>query len=160
MEWALKNNITSGTTEDTFSPSAPCTRAQMATFLWHAAGSPEPKNMSGFTDITADSYYAKAVAWAVENGITWGTGDGSTFSPDDTCTRAQMATFLFRMANGTIMSSYNPFTDVSADAYYAIAVQWAAENNITSGTGDGTTFGPDAVCTRGDMMVLLFNFFA
>ena len=127
------------------------------TFLWRAAGCPEPKGVRGFGDVAADTYYAKAVAWAVENGITGGVGENK-FAPDAVCTRAQMAAFLCRMANGKASSSVT-FTDVSSDAYYAEAVQWAAENGITVGTGDGSTFSPDETCTRGQMVTFLYRYF-
>ena len=155
--WAVKNGITYGTSDTTFSPNASCTRAQMVTFLWRAAGSLEPESLSSFTDVPADSYYAKAVAWAMENGITGGVGDNK-FAPGATCTRAQMAAFLCRMAGGKAVSSTIAFTDVSADAYYAEAVQWAAENGITDGVGDNK-FAPDGVCTRGQMVTFLYRFF-
>lgn len=157
--WAVENGITNGTGDGTtFSPDDPCTRAQMVTFLWRAAGCPDPENMSSFTDVSDDAYYAKAVTWALENGITGGVGD-NRFAPDDVCTRAQMAAFLCRMAGGKAVSSTIDFIDVSADEYYAEAVQWAVENGITNGTGDGTTFSPDAVCTRGQMVTFLYRFF-
>ena len=156
--WAVENGIASGTGDGTtFSPNASCTRAQMVTFLWRAAGCPEPKGVRGFGDVAADTYYAKAVAWAVENGITGGVGENK-FAPDAVCTRAQMAAFLCRMANGKASSSVT-FTDVSSDAYYAEAVQWAAENGITVGTGDGSTFSPDETCTRGQMVTFLYRYF-
>ena len=156
--WAVKEGITNGTSATTFSPDASCTRAQMVTFLWRAAGSPEPKvTECKFTDVNMDSYYGKAVLWAVEQGITNGTSD-TTFSPDATCTRAQMATFLCRMADGKPVSSTNAFTDVKADAYYADSVQWAVENGITNGTGDNK-FSPDATCTRAQMVTFLYRYF-
>ena len=156
--WAVKEGITNGTSATTFSPDASCTRAQMVTFLWRAAGSPEPKvTECKFTDVNMDSYYGKAVLWAVENGITNGTSD-TTFSPDATCTRAQMAAFLCRMADGKPVSSTNAFTDVKADAYYADSVQWAVENAITNGTGDNK-FSPDATCTRAQMVTFLYRYF-
>ena len=156
--WAVKEGITNGTSATTFSPDASCTRAQMVTFLWRAAGSPEPKvTECKFTDVNMDSYYGKAVLWAVENGITNGTSD-TTFSPDATCTRAQMAVFLCRMADGKPVSSTNAFTDVKADAYYADSVQWAVENAITNGTGDNK-FSPDATCTRAQMVTFLYRYF-
>ena len=135
VEWMLKREVTQGTTETTFSPNLICTRAQIVTFLWRAAGSPEPKSMSSFSDVSTDSYYAKAVAWAVENGITTGTGDGK-FSPAATCTRAQSVTFLFR-AIGKLFDSKAEFSDVLTDSYYANAVAWAVENGVTNGIGDG-----------------------
>ena len=131
-----------------------CTRAQIVTFLWRAAGSPEPKAMSSFADVSTDAYYAKAVAWAVENGITTGTGDGK-FSPDATCTRAQSVTFLFR-AIGKLVDSKAEFSDVLTDSYYANAVAWAVENGVTNGIGDGL-FGPDNSCTRAQIVTFLFR---
>ena len=153
--WAAEKGITSGTDATHFSPNAACTRAQIVTFLWRAAGSPEPKNMSSFTDVPADSYYAKAVAWAVKNGITGGTGDGK-FSPDAPCTRAQMATFLWRANGSPKVTGTTPFSDVSAGTYYCNAVLWAYEQNITNGTGGGK-FSPDAPCTRAQMVQMLKN---
>ena len=157
--WAVDEGITKGTSETTFSPDASCTRAQMATFLWRAAGSPDPVGSTNpFTDVSADAYYAKAVQWAVEQGITNGTSE-TTFSPDADCTRAQMATFLWRNAGSPAPAGdSNPFADVSADAYYAEAVQWAVEQGITNGTSE-TTFSPDADCTRGQMVTFLYRFF-
>ena len=153
--WAAEKGITSGTDATHFSPNAACTRAQIVTFLWRAAGSPEPKNMSSFTDVPADSYYAKAVAWAVKNGITGGTGNGK-FSPDAPCTRAQMATFLWRANGSPKVTGTTPFSDVSAGTYYCNAVLWAYEQNITNGTG-GRKFSPDATCTRAQMVQMLKN---
>ena len=157
--WAVDKGITNGTSATTFSPDASCTRAQMATFLWRAAGSPDPVGSTNpFTDVSADAYYAKAVQWAVEQGITVGTS-ATTFSPDADCTRAQMATFLWRNAGSPAPAgSTNPFTDVSADAYYAKAVQWAYEQEITGGTS-ATTFSPDADCTRAQMVTFLYRCF-
>ena len=152
--WAIENGITSGTSATTFSPNESCTRAQIVTFLWRAAGSPEPKNAAAFSDVTADSYYAKAVAWAVENGITSGTGDNK-FSPNETCTRGQAVTFLSRALKG-IASGDSNFLDVDSDSYYAAAIAWAVENGITNGTSD-TTFSPDEDCTRGQIVTLLFR---
>ena len=152
--WAAKNGITGGIGNGLFGPNQPCTRAQIVTFLWRAAGSPEPKAMSSFSDVSADSYYAKAVAWAVENGITTGTGDGK-FSPDATCTRAQSVTFLFR-AIGKLVDSKAEFSDVLTDSYYANAVAWAVKNGVTNGIGDGL-FGPDNSCTRAQIVTFLFR---
>ena len=154
VKWAAKKGITSGIGSGLFGPDQPCTRAQIVTFLWRAAGSPEPKSMSSFSDVSADSYYAKAVAWAVENGITTGTGDGK-FSPDATCTRAQSVTFLFR-AIGKLVDSKAEFSDVLTDSYYANAVAWAVENGVTNGIGDGL-FGPDNSCTRAQIVTFLFR---
>ena len=152
--WAAKNGITGGIGNGLFGPNQPCTRAQIVTFLWRAAGSPEPKAMSSFADVSTDAYYAKAVAWAVENGITTGTGDGK-FSPDATCTRAQSVTFLFR-AIGKLVDSKAEFSDVLTDSYYANAVAWAVENGVTNGIGDGL-FGPDNSCTRAQIVTFLYR---
>ena len=154
VKWAQEKGITGGIGNGLFGPNQPCTRAQIVTFLWRAAGSPEPKSMSSFSDVSADSYYAKAVAWAVENGITTGTGDGK-FSPDTTCTRAQSVTFLFR-AIGKLVDSKAEFSDVLTDSYYANAVAWAVENGVTNGIGDGL-FGPDNSCTRAQIVTFLFR---
>ena len=156
--WAVGKGITSGTTATTFTPNTPCTRAQAVTFLWRAAGSPEPAGMSSFADVPADGYYAKAVAWAVEQGITKGTSD-TTFSPNATCTRAQIVTFLWRSQKSPVAGTVNPFTDVAADAYYANAVLWAAENGITGGT-TATTFSPANDCTRAQIVTFLYRAFA
>ena len=153
--WAAENGITSGTTDTTFSPDAPCTRAQIVTFLWRAAGSPEPKGAQSFSDVTAGSYYEKAVAWAAENGITGGTGDGK-FSPGATCTRAQAVTFLYRAGDAPAVSSGATFTDVAPGAYYADAVAWAAENTITGGIGGGL-FAPGNNCTRAQIVTFLYR---
>ena len=154
VKWAAKKGITGGIGNGLFGPNQPCTRAQIVTFLWRAAGSPEPKSMSSFSDVSADSYYAKAVAWAVENGITTGTGDGK-FSPDATCTRAQSVTFLFR-AIGKLVDSKAEFSDVLTNSYYANAVAWAVENGVTNGIGDGL-FGPDNSCTRAQIVTFLYR---
>ena len=154
VKWAQEKGITGGIGNGLFGPNQPCTRAQIVTFLWRAAGSPEPKSMSSFSDVSADSYYAKAVAWAVENGITTGTGDGK-FSPDATCTRAQSVTFLFR-AIGKLVDSKAEFSDVLTNSYYANAVAWAVENGVTNGIGDGL-FGPDNSCTRAQIVTFLFR---
>ena len=154
VKWAAKKGITGGIGNGLFGPNQPCTRAQIVTFLWRAAGSPEPKAMSSFADVSTDAYYAKAVAWAVENGITTGTGDGK-FSPDATCTRAQSVTFLFR-AIGKLVDNKAEFSDVLTDSYYANAVAWAVENGVTNGIGDGL-FGPDNSCTRAQIVTFLFR---
>ena len=154
VKWAQEKGITGGIGNGLFGPNQPCTRGQIVTFLWRAAGSPEPKAMSSFADVSTDAYYAKAVAWAVENGITTGTGDGK-FSPDATCTRAQSVTFLFR-AIGKLVDSKAEFSDVLTDSYYANAVAWAVENGITNGIGDGL-FGPDNSCTRAQIVTFLFR---
>ena len=154
VKWAQEKGITGGIGNGLFGPNQPCTRAQIVTFLWRAAGSPEPKAMSSFADVSTDAYYAKAVAWAVENGITTGTGDGK-FSPDATCTRAQSVTFLFR-AIGKLVDSKAEFSDVLADSYYANAVDWAVENGVTNGIGDGL-FGPNNSCTRAQIVTFLYR---
>ena len=154
VKWAAKKGITGGIGSGLFGPDQPCTRAHIVTFLWRAAGSPEPKSTVSFADVPAGSYYAKAVAWAVENGITLGTGDG-TFSPNATCTRAQSVTFLYR-ALGTAPTTANGFTDVAANAFYTDAVAWAVENGVTNGTTD-STFSPDNGCTRAQIVTFLFR---
>ena len=154
--WAAKEGITGGTDATHFSPNSTCTRAQAVTFLWRAAGSPAPESrVMIFTDVAADAYYADAVAWAVEQGITKGTSD-TTFSPDAECSRAQIVTFLWRSQESPDAGSVNPFTDVAADAYYADAVLWAAENGITGGT-TATTFSPDNDCTRTQIVTFLYR---
>lgn len=154
VKWAAKKGITGGTGDGTFNPNGSCTRAHIVTFLWRAAGSPEPKSTVSFADVPAGSYYAKAVAWAVENGITLGTGDG-TFSPNATCTRAQSVTFLYR-ALGTAPTTVNGFTDVTADAFYADAVAWAVESGVTNGTS-ASTFSPNNGCTRAQIVTFLYR---
>ena len=158
VEWMLKREVTQGTTETTFSPNLNCTRAQIVTFLWRAAGSPEPKGTVSFADVSAGSYYAKAVAWAVENGITGGTGDG-LFSPDAACTRAQSAAFLYRAAGSPAVNGSAGFSDVAADAYYAQAVAWAKEHGITDGIGGGL-FGSANDCTRAQIAAFLWRLYA
>ena len=153
--WAVEKGITNGVSSNMFAPNDPCTRAQIVTFLWRAAGSPAPKSMSSFTDVPADAFYAKAVAWAVENGITSGTGEGK-FSPDATCTRAQSVTFLYRASGSPAVSGNSAFTDVAADAYYAAAVKWAEKNGITGGIGGGL-FGSDNDCTRSQIVTFLWR---
>ena len=158
VEWMLKREVTQGTAETTFSPNLNCTRAQIVTFLWRAAGSPAPKGTVSFADVSAGSYYAKAVAWAIENGITGGTGDG-LFSPDATCTRAQSAAFLYRAAGSPTVSGSAGFSDVAADAYYAQAVAWAKEHGITDGIGGGL-FGSANDCTRAQIAAFLWRLYA
>ena len=156
VDWAVANGITTGTDAAHFSPDGICTRAQAVTFLWRAAGRPAPESRTmPFTDVPADSYYYDAVLWAVENGITKGTSS-TTFSPDDTCTRAQIVTFLWRSEQSPAAGSSNPFTDVSADAYYADAVLWAVKEAITTGT-TRTTFSPGAECTRAQIVTFLWR---
>ena len=155
VKWAVDQGITSGTSRYTFSPDAPCTRAQVVTFLWRAAGCPQPvSKVNPFTDVRADDYFYTAVLWAVENGITNGTS-AKTFSPDATVTRAQVVTFLWR-ANGQPAAGNSGFADVSADKYYATAVAWAVFQRITTGTGFGV-FSPDAACTRAQIVTFLYR---
>ena len=154
VKWAVNKGVTNGVSETLFGPDQACTRAQIVTFLWRAAGSPEPKSGSSFADVAADAYYAKAVAWAVENGITKGTSE-TTFHPDETCTRAQGVTFLYR-ALGKLAAAQAGFTDVAADSYYADAVNWAAENGVTKGISE-TLFGPDGSCTRAQIVTFLYR---
>ena len=155
VKWAVKNGITTGVGDNLFAPEQPCTRAQIVTFLWRAAGSPEPKGAaSGMTDVVSGSYYEKAVAWAIENGITTGTTT-STFSPDATCTRAQAVTFLARALKAKAASAAE-FSDVPTDSYFADAVAWAAANGVTEGIGGGL-FGSDNDCTRGQIVTFLYR---
>lgn len=154
VKWASENGVTGGIGENLFGANLPCTRAQIVTFLWRAAGSPEPKGMSGFVDVSADAYYAKAVAWAVEQGIVSGTS-ATTFSPDAVCTRAQSVAFLYR-AFGEKANKAAGFSDVSTDAYYADAVAWAVENGVVSGIGGGL-FAPDQDCARGQIVAFLYR---
>ena len=158
VAWAAEKGITEGTSANTFAPKALCTRAQVVTFLWRAAGCPEPQNAGSFADVTAGSYYAKAVAWAIENGITGGTGDGM-FSPDAVCTRAQAVTFLYRASAAPAVDGSSSFSDVDADAYYMAAVRWAEQNGITGGIGGGL-FGSDLDCTREQIVTFIFRMMA
>ena len=156
VKWAQKKGITSGIGNDLFGPYQPCTRAQIVTFLWRAAGSPEPEGAAaGMTDVAAGSYYEKAVAWAIENGITTGTADG-LFAPDASCTRAQGMTFLFRASKASA-DGVPAFSDVAADAYYAEAVKWATDNGITTGVGGGK-FNPNGTCTRAQIATFLYRY--
>ena len=155
VQWAQEKGITDGISSNLFGPKQPCTRSQIVTFLWRAAGSPEPKGTAaGMTDVVPGSYYAKAVAWAVENGITTGTAEG-TFSPDATCTRAQAVTFLARAQNAKATGK-TAFSDVPADSYFADAVAWAQANGVTTGTTE-TTFSPDSDCTRAQIVTFLYR---
>ena len=155
MKWAVDKGITNGLSDTMFGPYASCTRAQIVTFLWRAAGSPEPTaSEMTFTDVKADSYYYKAVLWAVENKITSGMSD-TLFAPDATCTRGQSVTFLYRALKGTASGSAN-FTDVKSDAFYADAINWAVANNVTNGTSN-TTFSPNADCTRAEIVTFLYR---
>ena len=158
VEWAVENGITKGTTATTFSPNATCTRAQAVAFLWRTAGSPKPETRTmPFTDVPVGSYYYDAVLWAVENGITKGTSD-TTFSPNMTCSRAQIVAFLWRSEKSPAAGTANPFADVKSTAYYADAVLWAVKEDITKGT-TSTTFSPDADCTRAQIVTFLYRAF-
>ena len=154
VKWAVKSGVTNGLSDTMFGPYESCTRAQIVTFLWRAAGSPEPKTAVRFADVPAGSYYAKAVAWAIENGITNGMTE-TTFAPNATCTRGQSVTFLYRALKGTASGSAN-FTDVKSDAFYADAINWAVANNVTNGTSN-TTFSPNADCTRAEIVTFLYR---
>ena len=157
VNWAVANNVTNGTSETTFSPNVGCTRAQVVTFLWRAAGQPEPtEGTNPFTDVKEGTYYYKAVLWAVEKGITNGTSE-TTFDPDETCTRAQIVTFLWRREGKPAPTgANNPFADVKPSAYFGSAVLWAVEKGITNGTSE-TTFEPNEDCTRAQVVTFLFR---
>lgn len=154
VKWAAENNITGGIGNGLFGPELTCSRGQIVTFLWRAAGSPEPTALSTFTDVASDAYYAKAVAWAVENGVTTGTGD-NRFSPDDPCTRGQAVTFLWR-ALGQLTGDKASFSDVPADSYFAQAVAWAAQSGVTTGVGNNL-FAPGGDCTRAQIVTFLWR---
>ena len=155
--WAVAANVTGGTSPTTFSPENPCTRGQVVTFLWAANGRPEPPVTGNpFTDVSESDWYYKAVLWAVENGITKGTS-ATTFSPEQDCTRAQIVTFLYAAENRPFVYSYdNSFTDVKESDWFYEPVMWAAENGVTGGIGGGK-FGPNNVCTRGQIVTFLFK---
>lgn len=158
VKWAAENGIASGTGRYTFSPNAVCTRAQTVTFLWRAAGSPLPRyRVCPFTDVNPRDYYYDAVLWAVEQGITTGL-NATTFGPDVTVTRGQVATFLYRAASAAKPNTFNPFTDVKTTAYNYGAILWAYDNRITTGTSD-TTFSPDAYCTRAQIVTFLYRYY-
>ena len=153
--WAVEKGITSGVSANEFAPEAACTRGQMVTFLWKAAGSPEVSGTLAFNDVSADAYYAKAVRWAAQQGITSGTSAGM-FSPNAPCTRGQMAMFLYAYAKNPAVTGSVPFSDVASGDYFNTAVLWAVKNGITSGTSS-TTYSPASVCTRGQMVVFLYQ---
>ena len=155
VAWAYENEITAGVSADSFGPGVLCTRAQIVTFLWKAAGAPEPTQTVSFTDVAADSWYAKAVAWAYENGITAGSSP-SSFNPNAVCTRAQAATFLWRLAGSPESAWDCGFEDVASGAWYAPAVRWAAENGITAGTS-AAAFSPSRSCTRAEIVMFLYR---
>ena len=153
--WAAQEGVTGGTNGTLFAPNAGCTRAQAVTFLWRAAGSPEPKTLSSFADVPADAYYAKAAAWAVENNVAKGVSE-TAFAPDTNCTRAQIVTFLWRAQQSPASGGENPFTDVSAAAYYYNAVLWAVENDVAKGVSE-TAFAPNDNCTRAQIVTLIYR---
>ena len=156
VRWAVGNGITNGTSDTTFSPDMTCTRAQAVTFLWRAAGSPKSTSADApFTDLQSGAYYMDAVRWAVEQGITNGTS-ATTFSPDMAMTRSQLVALLYRANGAPAVSGTGVFTDVDSDAYYYHAVLWAAEQKITNGTS-ATTFSPDVILTRGQMVTFLYR---
>ena len=157
--WAVEEGVTTGISEDKFGPSNPCTRGQVVTFLWRAAGKPEPtSSVNKFTDVKVSDYYYKAVLWAVEEGITTGM-TATTFAPNSACTRGQVVTFLHRAANTPAATGTNSFTDVAAGAYYYNAVLWAVRNGITSGMS-ATSFAPNTSCTRGQIVTFLYRYYA
>ena len=157
VKWAQKKGITGGIGNDLFGPYQPCTRAQIVTFLWRAAGSPVVNYAMDLADVSGDAYYAEAVRWALSQGITTGTADGR-FAPDATCTRAQGMTFLFRASKASADGA-PAFSDVAADAYYAEAVKWATDNGITNGT-TSSTFSPGSGCTRAQIVTFLWRLYA
>ena len=156
VKWAVDWGITNGQTTTLFGSEASCTRAQIVTFLWRAAGSPVPQTTKNpFTDLSEDAYYYQAVLWAMEQGITVGTTE-TTFDPDQTCTRGEAVTFLHRNAGEPVAAGNHGFQDVNGSDYYDNAVQWAREKSITSGTTE-TTFSPNARCTRGQIVTFLYR---
>lgn len=158
VRWAVEEGITTGTSSTTFSPNDPCSRAQVVTFLWRAAGKPEPSIANPFTDLDTSAYYYQAVLWAVEAGITNGYGSSDVFSPDTPCNRAQVVTFLWRMESRPApASSVNPFRDVNRNDYYGDAVLWAVEQGITNGYGSSDIFSPETICSRGQIVTFLYR---
>lgn len=157
VKWAQKKGITGGIGNDLFGPYQPCTRVQIVTFLWRAAGSPVVNYAMDLADVSGDAYYAEAVRWAMSQGITTGTADGK-FSPNAPCTRAQSMTFLFRASKASADGA-PAFSDVAADAYYAEAVKWATDNGITNGT-TSSTFSPGSGCTRAQIVTFLWRLYA
>ena len=160
LKWAVKNKITTGVSATSFQPDGDCTRAQVVTFLWRAAGSPEPavSYKNPFTDIQEGKWYTKAVLWAVQNGITTGVTETS-FKPDEPCTRGQIATFLYRYAGNPLLptGTKHPFSDIPTGRFYWAPVVWAYGNGITTGTSN-TTFSPDQTCTRGQIVTFLYRY--
>ena len=155
VKWALANDVTKGTDDTHFSPNANCSRGQVVTFLWRAAGMPEADGENPFSDVTEKDYFYDAVLWAVENEITTGSGEGK-FSPNGNCTRGQVATFLWRAAGSPEAAGDNPFTDVTESDYFYDAVLWAVDQEITKGTS-ATAFSPNAICTRGQVVTFLYR---
>ena len=154
--WAKSNNVTGGTSATTFGPNDSCTRAQVVTFLWAANGKPEPASMDNpFEDVSSDAWYVKPVLWAVEQGITGGVAEGK-FGPDQTCTRAQIATFLYAAEKKPAVSGNSPFDDVADTDWFAKPVIWAKENEVTGGIS-ATEFGPNQVCTRAQVVTFLYK---
>ena len=157
VQWAAENGITGGVGNDRFGPNLDCSRGQTMTFLWRASGEPEPDPIStDLTDVAADSYYYEAVLWAMQEGVTTGAG-GNRFAPDATVTRGQFVTFLYRLA-GASSDGVHPFADIPAGSYYEKAIAWAFAEGITRGTS-GTTFSPDAPCTRAQIITFLYRYF-
>ena len=157
VKWAVKMGITTGYSQDIFAPDDGCTRGQIVTFMWRAAGCPAPKNSTTtFTDLVDGAFYYDAVLWAAENGITTGY-TSEIFAPEDTCTRAQIVTMLNRYLGGSATNTNNPFTDLVDGAYYYNAVLWAAENGITQGHGSANTFKPELTCTRAEIVTFLYR---
>lgn len=152
VKWAVGKGVTAGTSATTFSPDATCTRGQIITFLWRASGSPEPAGDNPFSDVSSDAYYAKACAWAYEQGIAAGTA----FEPEAPCTRAMAVEFMWKQAGSPVIEGSNPFLDVASDASYAQAAVWALENGVTAGTGPDA-FSPDVICTRAQIMTFLYH---
>ncbi|MCC8157224.1 MAG: S-layer homology domain-containing protein, partial [Oscillospiraceae bacterium] len=158
VTWAVENGVTNGTSDTTFSPEKSITRAEVVTFLWRLAGTPEPTITSAFEDLDSAAFYYDAVLWACETGITNGTSE-TTFSPDDIVSRAQIVTLINRYSGETAENAETPFTDVDADSYYAAAVAWAYEVGVTTGTGENT-FAPEQTCTRAQVVTFLYRAFA
>ena len=158
VSWAVKQGITNGTSATTFQPTKPCTRAEVVTFLWKAAGSPSVSGKNPFMDVNSSDYYYKAVLWAVKKGVTNGTS-ATTFSPNERCTRGQVVTLMWNWAGKPSTSNSISFTDVSSNAYYYKAVRWAVKNKVTSGTS-ATTFSPNKACTRADVVTFLYRYLA
>ena len=157
VKWAVENGITLGTSATTFSPGNPCSRKEMVLFLYRVKGKPAVNGTPSFTDVSGTAYdaYRDAIKWAVDSGITKGTGDGTTFEPDKACSRSEMVTFLHRLNGTPAVTGTNGFVDVASDAYFKDAVQWAATNGITVGAGSADVFNPFGVCSRGEMALFL-----